>query len=827
MATREKSLRQLSEELGVVDDEFASQIVNLPGEEPTEIEVDGNTAMIEYTDDGGATIDLNPGGIDTSQVPHNANLADFIEEDDLRSIASELITLVDADERSRSDWEKTYKDGLDNLGLKIEERTEPWPGACAVTHPMLGEAVVRFQAQTIQEIFPAQGPVKTSIVGPVTSDKEKQAVRVKDYMNYVVVNQMTEYRPETEKLLFSLPLAGSAFRKVYMDPTLGRPTSMFCPAEDVIVNYAAADIRDAERVTHRLRRSDNDVRKNQVSGFYRDVPLQKATIDVSGLDEKKDEVTGRRRTLDTDPRRTLLEIHTDWDMPGFEDEMGIALPYVVTIDKSDRQILSIRRNWKEDNPSREKRQHFVHYPFIPGLGFYGFGLVHLIGGLAKASTSILRQLVDSGTLANLPGGLKTRGLRMKNDDSPIMPGEFRDVDVPGGTIAENITFLPYKEPSGTLYQLLTQIIEDGRRFASMADLKVADMNQEAPVGTTLAIMERAMKVQSAIQARIHAGLKDEFKMLAEVIATQTEPAYPYEVEDGAQIKAQDFDGRIDIIPVSDPNAGTLAQRVMQHQAVLQLASTAPQLYDLEMLHRQVIQSIGVPMADQIIPRKQEIPPQDPITENSGIMNLGRVQAREYQDHEAHLRVHATLLQDPQVAEMMQNSESGPKIRGAVDAHIREHMAFLYRRQIEQELGTELPPMGQPMPEDVEKRISTLAADASEQLLGKKQAMEEAERIAAELQDPVLQQKKRELDIREAEVQRKALNDMTKAELESRKMELQLEMKQIEIEQRREEAGLEAVAEIAGRGQAQELEGLKLGVQIQQALDADEKKKAGL
>ena len=820
MATREKSLRQLSEEMGVADDQFESSLVDI-SEEPETFELeDGSRGTVEMLDDGGAEVSLGPEDSKdgAAEAPFGANLSEYMEKESRGKLSAELINLIRADERSRQDWEETYKKGLKNLGLKIEERSEPWPGACAAVHPMLGESVVRFQAQTIGEIFPAQGPVKSMVVGTITPEKEKQAKRVQDYMNYVILNQMVEYRPETEKMLFSLPLAGSAFRKIYFDPTLNRPTSVFCPAEDVIVNYAATSIQDAERITHVMRRSDNEVRKLQVSGFYRDLELKSASPDYSTLEDAKDTLVGRSRSMDTDTRRVLYEVHVDLDLEGFEDETGIALPYVVTVDNSDREILSIRRNWKEGDPKQVKRQHFVHYEFIPGLGFYGFGLVHLIGGLASASTSLLRQLIDAGTLANLQGGFKTRGLRIQGDDSPILPGEWRDVDVASGTLKENIMAVPAKEPSAALLAMLQTITEDGRRFASMADLKVADMNQEAPVGTTLAIMEKAMKVQSAIQARIHAGLKIEYKMLAEVISTQTEPAYPYEIEEGAEIKAADFDERVDIIPVSDPNAGTMAQRIMQKQAVLQLASSAPQIYDLKLLHRQTIEALGLPMADKIVPMGQEIPAMDPVTENGALINVGQVQAKEYQDHEAHLRVHSSLLQDPQVAEMMQNSQTGPAISGAIDAHVREHTALLYRRQIEQELGTELPPLGQPVPEDVEKRLSVLAAEAAEMLLGKKQAMAQAEENAALQQDPVIQQKERELDIRQAEVERKRANDMTKAQIEAEKMQLQERLKQLELEQRREEAGLEAVGEIVSRGEAAELEGLKIGVQIAQALD---------
>lgn len=813
MATpSERSLRQLADEL-----EVETEFDIVPEELTVDDPASGEAVVVELPD-GGAEVSLEE-NIETPEIPFEANLAEYVLEQDLRHIGSELLSLIEADKRSRRDWEQTYKKGLDNLGLKIEKRTEPWPGACAATHPLLAEAVVRFQSQTIGEIFPAHGPVKTSIAGKSTQEKEKQAKRVQDYMNYVILNQMEEYRPETEKMLFSLPLAGSTFRKVYYDGTKGRPASMFLPAEDVIVNYSAIDIRSADRVTHRIKMSPNEVRKRQVSGFYRDLTLTPPSHNIEdAVGEKIDDLTGRQHTIEKDNRHILYECHCEWDIPGFEDEHGIALPYVITIDKNSQKILAIYRNWEEEDQNRVANQHFVHYEFIPGLGFYGFGLVHLIGGLAAATTALLRQLVDAGTLANLPGGLKTRGMRMKGDDTPILPGEWRDVDVPGGTIKDNIFPLPYKDPSTALYQLLVYIVEAGQRFASMADLKVADMNQEAPVGTTLAIMERAMKVQSAIQARIHAGLKQEFKMLAEIISAFTEPAYPYETDPGEGIKESDFDERIDVIPVSDPNAATMAQRIMQYQAVLQLASQQPQMYNLKLLHRQIIEVLGVANAENIVPMQEEIPPTDPITENANILNMSPVQAHQHQDHEAHLKVHRILLQDPQIQEMLNNSQAGPAIAGAIDAHVREHLAWLYRAQIEKELGAPLPPVGEPLPPDVEKRLSTLTAEAAEILLGKKQAQFIAEQNAALMQDPVIQQKERELDIRQSEVERKRIDDMTKAQLDARKAEIDRELKLIEIAQKREKEALESATELAIKDKEHYLEAVKLGKEIGEALD---------
>ena len=803
-----------------------------------EAEIPGDSLVTEL-EDGGLEIDFDPtadvGGL---EAEFDSNLAEVLEDDELRTVALDLVAKFDADKRSRSDWEQTYEQGLDQLGLEIEDRTTPWAGACGVFHPMLSEAVVRFQSQTIQEIMPAKGPVKTQIWGLATQERQDQAKRVQDYMNFQLIEVMTEYRSETEKLLFSLPLAGSAFRKIYYDPSLGRPTSMFVPAEDFVVAYNEADLEQAERYTHVMNRSTNQVKKLQVSGFYKDVELTASYIEDNPITDKFNEIGGIKPSYDHEDRHQLLEMHVDLDLPGFEDPDGVALPYVVTVDKSSSTILSIYRNWDEADEHRIKKQHFVHYGYVPGIGFYNLGLIHMIGGLAKSATSVLRQLVDAGTLSNLPGGLKTRGLRIKGDDTPIMPGEFRDVDVPGGVIRDNITFLPYKEPSSVLYQLLGNIVEEGRRFASMADLKVADMNQEAPVGTTLAIMERAMKVQSAIQARIHASLKQEYKILAAIIHDYTDPDYPYETDAGEGIKAEDFDDRIDVVPVSDPNASTMAQRIMQYQAALQLAAQAPNMYDLPLLHRQMMELIGIPNADKVVPTAEEVPSKDPVTENQDMMTQAPVKAYEYQDHEAHMRVHMALKNDPQIAQEVQNSPAGQAIGGALDSHVREHLAFIFRKQIEEELGVELPPMDQPLPEDVEKRLSKLVADAADQMTGKKQQQQQAQQQAAQQQDPIIQQRERELGIQEQEVQRKQQADAGKQQLEQEKMvakqqldqqklglleekmdaELQMDAAELELERQKlvleeQELMLKADADQKKLDASQELEGMKLGREI--------------
>lgn len=732
-------------------------------------EEDMMEALIIEEDDGGMTFDFDGGQEEVGEIPFAANLAEHVDDNTLRHCASKLVHMFEDDKSSRSDWEKSYKEGLDLLGLEMEDRTTPWPGACGVFHPMLSEAVVRFQAQTIQEIFPAKGPVKTRVWGKTTPETISQANRVQEYMNYQLLEVMTEYRAETEKMLFSLPLSGAAFRKVYYDPTLGRPCSMFVPAEDFVISYDESSLENAERYTHVMNRSSNYIRKLQVNGFYRDVELTTSEPAADVIKDKYDEISGVSFSGQDDDRHQLLEIHVDYDLPGFEDPDGIALPYVITINKGSSEILSIYRNWDESDPNRKKIEHFVDYGYVPGIGFYNLGLIHMIGGLAKSATSLLRQLVDAGTLSNLPGGLKTRGLRIKGDDTPIMPGEFRDVDVPGGVIRDNITFLPYKEPSNVLYNLLGTIVEEGRRFASMADMKIDDMRQDAPVGTTLAILERAMKVQSAIQARIHASLKKEFKILARIIRDYTYPAYPYETEQGTEIKVSDFDDRVDVSPVSDPNAATMSQRLMQYQAALQLAAQAPGLYDLPLLHRQMMELIGIPNADQIVPSEDEATPVDPVTENQHILTLKPVKAFEGQDHQAHLNVLMTLKNDPQFGQEVQNTQMGGAKMAALDAHASEHLGFLFRGQIEEELGVPLPPMGEPLPADIEKRLSTLVSEAASQLLGKKQQQQEMQRIQEQQEDPIIQQRQQEIDIRGAEVQRKQMADQQKMQLEQQKL----------------------------------------------------------
>ena len=787
------------------------------------------------TEDGGMIVDFDPNASQTMDADFNSNLVDFIDEDELTSMGNELISAYQSDKDSRSDWEETYVKGLDQLGLKIEERTTPWAGACGVFHPMLSEAVIKFQSQAISEIFPAAGPVRTKIVGTIDSAKEKQSQRVQDYLNYLLTYEMTEYRSETEKMLFSLPLAGSAFRKIYFDPTLNRPSGIFVPAEDVVVNYGASDLETCERATHVMKKSSNDIRKMQVNGFYRDIELPDATPSSSDITKKYNEMTGESESYDYDTRHTILEMQVDLDLKGFEDKdangqnTGIALPYVVTIDSPSGIILSIRRNYYEDDPAKLRRMHFVHYQYLPGLGFYGFGLIHMIGGLAKSATSILRQLVDAGTLSNLPGGLKARGLRIKGDDSPIMPGEFRDVDVPGGAIRDNITFLPYKEPSGTLFQLLGNIVEEGKRFASISDMKVADMNSQAPVGTTLALLERNMKVMSAVQARLHASMKREFEILVGVIKDFTNPTYPYEVQEGQQIALQDFDNRIDILPVSDPNAATMAQRIMQYQAAMQLAQQAPQLYDLGQLHRQMLEVLGIKDAETIVPPQEDVPPVDPVTAVQNILNGKPVQAYEFQDHEAHIQTLTSAQQDPNVQAKVQQSPNAQVIQSAGSDYIMQHLALQFRDQVEREMGVELPPVGEPLPADVEKRISTLVAEAAQRVATTNAAQAEQARIQEQAQDPLILAKQKELEIREKQVEGKLRIDESKLAVDAAKAVANKELEEKRIEAQQETTGLKMGQQIASdlldrqeREENQVLKDYKTGIDISKDLVNDSK-----
>jgi len=798
--------------------------IETPEEESEiDLEIINPDAVSINEEDGSMTIVLDEGMQEMLIGPdHDSNLAEFIDESDLEDIGTDLIESFKGDRESRKEWAQAYVKGLDLLGLKIEERDQPWPGACGVFHPVLTESVVRFQAQAITEVFPASGPVRTKIMGTITDDKARQASRVETEMNYMTTEVMTEYRDEFEQLLFKLPLAGSAFKKVYYDPMLERPVAAFVPAEDFVISYGVSDLATAERYTHVMKKTPNEVLKYMVSGFYRDVDLPDPSAEYSDIEEKYDEIEGESNySIEDDDRYTILEIHADIDLPGeFADPDGIARPYVVTVDKSSRTVLSIRRNWYEDDEKKSKRLHFVHYPYLPGLGFYGIGLIHLIGGLAKSATSILRQLVDAGTLANLPAGLKARGLRIKGDDSPLMPGEFRDVDIPGGAIRDNIYPLPYKEPSTVLYQLLGNIVDESRRIGSVADVDISSANPNAPVGTTLALLERSMKVMSGVQARLHAALRKELRILSRIIHDYMPAQYAYEME-GDFNRIEDFDGRVDVIPVSDPNAATMSQKVMQYQAALQLAQQAPQIYDLGRLHRQMLEVLGIQDADKIVKLEDEIEPTDPVTENMKILQQEGVKAFAYQDHEAHIQVHMAMLNDPKIKELVGQSPFAPVIQKAMIEHITEHVAFQYRKEIEGQLGASLPDPDQPLPEDVEFDLASTVAKAAEKLLQKDSAEMAQMQAQKQAQDPLTQIQQRELALKEAEFQHKRELDMAKLNLDSQAKAANIanEQDRIASQERQEGArlGVKIATEKDKAERKDQLEGAKLGVEIAKSI----------
>jgi hypothetical protein len=708
----------------------------------------------------GLEIDMGPAK--PSDEDFDANLAEYLPESVLAELASDLISDFEEDLASRKDWIQTYVDGLELLGLKIEERSEPWEGACGVYHPLMSEALVKFQAETMQATFPASGPVKTQIIGKETPEKKAAAVRVQEDMNYQLTDVMNEYRPEHERMLWGLGLSGNAFKKVYFDPSLNRQVSIFVPAEDLVVPYGASDLASAQRITHVMRKTENDVRRLQVAGFWRDVDLGEPENTLDEVEKKIAEKMGFRASMDD--RHKILEICVDLDLKGYEhtdedgEETGIAIPYIVTLDKSSGEVLAIRRNWEPDDKTQQKRQHFVHYGYIPGFGFYCFGLVHLVGAFAKSGTSLIRQLVDAGTLSNLPGGFKARGMRVKGDDTPISPGEFRDVDVPSGTIKDNILPLPYKEPSQTLLALLNQIVEDGRRFANVADMQISDMSANSPVGTTLAILERTLKVMSAVQARVHFSMKQELKLLKVIIADYTPEDYDYEPTEGSRrAKRSDYEN-VDVIPVSDPNAATMAQKIVQYQAVLQLAQSAPQMYNMPLLHRQMLEVLGIKNSSKLIPMEEDQKPTDPVSENQNILMNKPVKAFLYQDHQAHITVHMSAMQDPKINELLQNNPSAQAISAAAMAHINEHLGFEYRKQIEKQLGMQLPPQKDESGEDesmspeVEARLSPLLAQAAQQLLQQNQSEIAQQQAQQQAQDPLVQLQQQEMQLKAQEIE---------------------------------------------------------------------------
>ena len=746
-------------------------------------QLDDNSIEIEIEDP--EAVHINLGGveidIEKEEEGFGDNLAEYVDEKELTLMAGDLVDDYESDIASRKDWIQTYVDGLELLGLKIEERSEPWEGACGIYHPLLAEALVKFQAETIMSIFPAMGPVKTKIIGKETQEKKEAAIRVQDDMNYELTEEMPEYRPETERLIWGLGLSGNAFRKVYEDPSLGRQVALFVPAEDVVVPYGTTNLESADRITHVMRKSENDLRKLMHSGLYMDVELGSPEGTLDEIEKKIAEKLGFRAT--TDDRYKILEMHVNLDLPGFEHEedgeqTGIALPYVVTIEKTSNKVLAIRRNWRPDDTTYKKRQHFVHYGYIPGFGFYHFGLIHLIGAFAKSGTSIIRQLVDAGTLSNLPGGFKTRGLRIKGDDTPIAPGEFRDVDVASGTMKDNIMPLPYKEPSQVLMALLGQIVEDGRRFANTADLQVSDMSSQAPVGTTLAILERTLKVMSAVQARIHFSLKQELKLLKEIIAENAPSDYEYEPEIGSR-KAKKSDYKdVDVIPVSDPNASTMAQKIVQYQAVLQLAQSSPQFYNMPLLHRQMLDVLGIKDAQKLVPMPEDQKPQDPVSENQSILMMKPVKAFAYQDHQAHITVHMSAMQDPKILQVLGQSPQAQQLQAAMQAHINEHLGFAYRVEIEKQLGMNLPPQfdeqgeEEHMNPEIEARLAPILAMASQRLLQSNKSQAAQQQAQQQAQDPLIQMQQQELQIKQGELKRKAQKDMTDAQLKQEQLNIE-------------------------------------------------------
>lgn len=790
----EKSLYEMPEGM----DKFAPEE---PGVE-LEIEIEA-----EEGEEPAVEIEVEVKGFD-------ANLADEMPEADLQAIADDILGLIETDLDSRKEWEKTYKEGIDLLGLNIEERTEPWDGACGVYHPILSESVVKFQAETILETFPASGPVKTKIIGKITREKEEAASRVQDDMNYELTERMVEYRNEHERLLWNLPISGSAFKKVYFDPTLDRQVAMFIPAEDVIVPYGASDLHSAPRITHRMRKAPNQLKKLQVAGFYRDIELEAPRRNVTEIEQKKDDEIGVN-VIDDD-RHLLYEVHIDYDLPGYEDPNGIALPYVITLTDNG-EILSIRRNYLEDDPFKHKRLHFSHYVYIPGFGFYGFGLIHLVGGFAKSATSILRQLVDAGTLSNLPGGFKSKDLRVKGDDTPIAPGEWRDVDVTGMTIKDSVVPLPYKEPSRTLYELLGTIVAEGRKFASVADLKVGDMSNQAPVGTTLAILERTLKVMSAVQARVHAAMKSEFKLIAAIVRDYTPESYSYEVDNAPQKAKKDDYDMVEIIPVSDPNASTMAQRVVQYQAALQLATTAPNIYDLPQLHRQMLEVLGIKNVQKIVPLEEDQKPEDPVSENMAVLMGKPVKAFLYQDHEAHIKVHMNAAKDPMMQKIIGQHPNAMAMQAALQAHIAEHVAYQYRVEIERMLGVPLPPPDEQLPEEVEVELSRAVAAASDKLLQRNEADSAMQQAQALQQDPVVQMQQKEVAIKEGNLQRQLMKDQRDAQLKELDIALKDRRERERIASQEKVAGAQIGAQIVEQEKdldvKQKIEGVKLGVEL--------------
>jgi len=774
--------------------------MGLINEDPLEIEIENPDSVTVHA--GDMEIEI----LSHAKGDFDENLADAMDEGELQKLGSELIDLVEADIQSRKDWVDMYVKGLEVLGMNYEERTEPWNGACGVFSTILTEAAIRFQSETITESFPAQGPVKTQIIGDDNQETVAAAERVREDMNYQLTDVMTEYRPEHERMLYNLGLAGAAFKKVYFDPALNRQTAMFIPAEDLIIPYGASSANTAERVTHLMRKTKNDIRHLQVAGFYRDIDLGEPDNTHTDVEKKKAE--GQGYSLTDDDRYQIYEIHVDYNMPGYEDKNEVALPYVVTIDRSTTEILAIRRNWEEEDKTKQKRQHFVQYTYVPGFGAYGLGLIHLIGGYARAGTSLIRQLVDAGTLSNLPGGMKTRGLRVKGDDTPIAPGEFRDVDIASGVLRDNIMPLPYKEPSQVLLALLNQITEEGRRLGSIADIQVSDMGANAPVGTTLALLERQLKTMSAVQARVHYSMKQEFKLLKELIRDHTPEEYNYKPEGGnRKAKQADYD-LVEIIPVSDPNSTTMAQRIMQYQAVTQLSAQAPNIYDLPYLHRQMIEVLGVKNADKIVPIEDDQKPRDPISENMAFLKGKPTKAFIYQDHEAHIAVHSTFMQDPMIAAQIGQNPMAQQMQSAIQAHIAEHLGFLYRTKIEERLGAPLPKPDVELPPELEVELSRVVAQASQQLLQMNKAQAAQAQAQQQMQDPIIQMQMQELQIKKQ-----------KADADVKKIDADIALAQARLALDADKGGISPMQIEQEAMQAEQLHQQQLQINAQKAAQA--------
>ena len=794
----EKSLYQAP--VGVTE-----EVLNAPPE--IEIEIEDPESVTVGID--GLEIEIEKE--EPSDKDFDANLAEYIDSGELAQLAGDLLGDFRDDIDSRKDWIQTYVDGLELLGMKIEERTEPWEGACGVYHPLLSEALVKFQAETIMETFPAQGPVRTVIIGKETPEIKDAAIRVQDDMNYQLTDVMTEFRPEHERMIWGLGLAGNAFKKVYYDPSLERQVSMFIPAEDVVVPYGVSSLQSSPRVTHVMRKTENEIKRLQVAGFYRDIELGQPDDSLDEVEKKIAQKMGFSATQDD--RYKLLEMHVDLNLPGYEDDDGIAVPYVVTIEKGSQKILAIRRNWRPEDETKQKRNHFVHYGYVPGFGFYCFGLIHLVGAFAKSGTSLIRQLVDAGTLSNLPGGFKTRGARIKGDDTPIAPGEFRDMDIPSGVLKDNLMPLPYKEPSQVLYSLLGTIVEEGRRFASVADMKVSDMSAQAPVGTTLAILERTLKVMSAVQARIHYSFKQELGLLRDIIRDYTPDEYNYEpVEGTPRAKKSDYDN-VEVIPVSDPNAATMAQKIVQYQAVLQLASGAPQIYDLPQLHRQMLEVLGIKNAQKLVPLDDDKKPKDPISENMDALAGKPLKAFIYQDQDAHLTSHMAFLNDPLTAQMIGQNPMANQITAALQAHIAEHYGFKYRLMVEQQLGAPLPKPDEELPEEYEIQISRLVAQASQQVLLQNQQQAAQQKAQEQAQDPIIQMQMQELQIKAQEVQRKIQKDQADVALRQEQLDIDRERVEIQGELEGTKLGAKIAKEKDEMDRKEQIEGTKMGIDM--------------